>query len=112
MNPIQKNLIKELKLEHLSEKEAEKRLENVGLIIYQNVLMHVMDMLTDEEQDQFEKLLDENAHPNEIFMFLNKMSADLTTLLLHIYHILQALAPTICGYVVIFDILYNKMLSL
>ena len=72
MNPIQKNLIKELKLEHLSEKEAEKRLENVGLIIYQNVLMHVMDMLTDEEQDQFEKLLDENAHPNEIFMFLNK----------------------------------------
>ena len=70
MIPIQENLIKELRLEHLSEQEVEKRMEDVGLIIYQNVLMRVMDILTDKEQDDFEELLDHNAHPNEIFVFL------------------------------------------
>ncbi len=71
MNPIQKNIIKDLELDKLSPTEQEETLIRIGGVIYQNVLMRVLDTMEDKDQDEFEKLLDANASPEEIFNFLN-----------------------------------------
>jgi len=70
MNPIQKNIKSVLEIENLPAEEQEEIILRVGGIIYQNVLMRVMEIMTDEDQDEFEKLLDKNAQPEEIFSFL------------------------------------------
>ena len=69
MNPIKENIIDELGFEGLSNEEKETRMANIGALIYQNVLMRVMETMSDEDQDEFEKLLDHNAQPGEIFTF-------------------------------------------
>jgi len=70
MNPINEKIIKSLELDKLSEKEQEDTLLRIGGIIYQNVLMRVLDVMEDKDQDEFEKLLDNNGSPEEIFTFL------------------------------------------
>jgi len=70
MNPIQKNIESALELENLSPEERQEIILRVGAIIYQNVLMRVMEVMKEEDQDEFEKLLDKNAGPEDIFVFL------------------------------------------
>ena len=75
MNPIQQNIISALELDKLTHEERQETIIRVGALIYQNVLMRVMEMMTEADQDEFEKMLDNNAKPEEIFMFLkNKVS--------------------------------------
>jgi len=71
MNPIQNNIIKDLELDKLTPQEQEEILVRIGSVIYQNVLMRVLDTMEDKDQDEFEKLLDKNASSEEIFNFLN-----------------------------------------
>ncbi|MEI8270404.1 MAG: DUF5663 domain-containing protein [bacterium] len=71
MNPIQNNIIKDLELDKLTPQEQEETLVRIGSVIYQNVLMRVLDTMEDKDQDEFEKLLDNNANSEEIFNFLN-----------------------------------------
>ena len=70
MNPIQKNITHALDIEGLPVEEQQEIILRVGGIIYQNVLMRVMETMPDTDQDEFEKLLDKNAQPEEIFSFL------------------------------------------
>ncbi len=72
MNPIQKNIETVLELGNFPPEKQEEILLRVGAIIYQNVLMRVMETMTDQNQDEFEKLLDNNASPQDIFSFLKK----------------------------------------
>ena len=76
MNPIQQNITNVLELDKLSPEEKQETIVRVGALIYQNVLMRVMEMITEADQDEFEKLLDNNAKPEEIFMFLKNKVAD------------------------------------
>lgn len=76
MNPIQQNIIGVLELDKLSPEERGETLVRVGALIYQNVLMRVMEMITEADQDEFEKLLDKNARPDEIFIFLKNKVPD------------------------------------
>lgn len=71
MNPIKENIIKDLELDKLSETEKEETILRIGGIIYQNVLMRVLETMSDQDQNEFEKLLDKNAEAQEIFSFLN-----------------------------------------
>lgn len=71
MNPIQNNIIDELGLNTLSTEEKEETLVNIGGLIYQNVLMRSLENMPDANQDEFEKLLDNNAKAEDIFNFLN-----------------------------------------
>ncbi|MEK7564565.1 MAG: DUF5663 domain-containing protein [Patescibacteria group bacterium] len=71
MNPIQKNITDVFDFSHLPPEEQEKKILDIGSIIYQNVLMRVMETIPEEVQDEFEKILDNNAQPEEIFNFLN-----------------------------------------
>lgn len=70
MNPIQKNITNALELDSLPPEEAQEIILRVGALIYQNVLMRVMEIMTEVDQDEFEKLLDNNTQADEIFIFL------------------------------------------
>ena len=76
MNPIQKNIKSVLEIENLSPEEQEDIILRVGGIIYQNVLMRVMEIMPETDQDEFEKLLDNNAKPEEVFSFLKDKAQD------------------------------------
>jgi len=76
MNPIQKNIESTLELENLPPEERQEIILRVGALIYQNVLMHVMEVMKEEDQDEFEKLLDKNTGPEDIFMFLKDKVKD------------------------------------
>lgn len=76
MNPIQKNITNALEIDSLPPEEQQEIILRVGAIIYQNVLIRVMEILTDSEQDEFEKLLDTGAKPEEIFAFLKDKVKD------------------------------------
>ena len=71
MNPIKNNIIKTLNLDNLPESEKEDIIIRIGSLIYQNVLMRILETMPDEKQDEFEKLLDENSGPEKVFEFLN-----------------------------------------
>lgn len=70
MNPIKENIIDVLGLGSLPLEKQEDILIRVGFLIYQNVLMRVMGSMTNEDKDEFEKILDNNGEPSEIFIFL------------------------------------------
>jgi len=65
---LQKNIIKELGLDKLSEKEQEESLLTIGRIIFQSVLIRVMEELTEKEKDQFEKVLTEKPNDEEAIL--------------------------------------------
>lgn len=72
MNPIQNNIKNALELDKLPPEEAQEIILRVGALIYQNVLMRVMEIMTETDQDEFEKLLDNDGKADEIFSFLKQ----------------------------------------
>ena len=76
MNPIKNNIIEVLNIENLPEKDQEEIITQIGSVIYQNVLMRVMETMPNSKQDEFEKLLDANAEGEEIFDFLKNSVKD------------------------------------
>ncbi len=70
MSTIQKNIASALELENLPPEERQEIILRVGVLIYQNVLMRVMEIMIEKDQDEFEKLLDKNANPEDVFAFL------------------------------------------
>lgn len=60
---LQENIIKNLGLDSLPEKEQEEALQSIGRIIFQSVLIRVMEELDDKGKDEFEKILSEK--PND-----------------------------------------------
>ncbi len=77
MNPIEQNIKNALNLDKLSPQEQQDIILRVGTLIYQNVLMRVMELMNEEQEDEFEKLLDANASPESIFEFLKKAAPSL-----------------------------------
>ncbi|MDP2788690.1 MAG: DUF5663 domain-containing protein [bacterium] len=67
---IQKSIAEILEAENLLPEEVEELLLRVGALIYQNVMTRAVESLTDEEQNKFEKILDKQSEPEEIFTFL------------------------------------------
>ena len=61
MDILQKNITKELGLENLPEDKREEVYLRISKIIYQNIMIRVVEILSEEEQDEFNKLLDEVA---------------------------------------------------
>jgi len=76
MNPIEKNIIEILDLDNLPKEEREEILIRIGAVIYQNVLMRAMKTMTEKDQDDFEKILDSEGNPEEIFNFLKNRVKD------------------------------------
>lgn len=60
---LQKNIISDLGLGKLPEKEQEEALQSIGRIIFQAVLIRTMEELDEKSKDEFEKILTEK--PND-----------------------------------------------
>ncbi|MDI6603324.1 MAG: hypothetical protein QME57_04460 [Patescibacteria group bacterium] len=56
---LKQNIIKNLGIDTLPEKEQEEVLLRIGKIIFQSVLIRVMERLNSKEKDQFTRLLTE-----------------------------------------------------
>jgi len=81
MNQAQKKLNEALNLSVLFPEEQEEIIERVGVLIYQNVLGRTLEIMSDADQNEFEKLLDENQGPVEVISFLRNKIPDLETII-------------------------------
>jgi len=72
MNPITKNITNVLDLSNLPPEKQQEMILKVGELIYQNVLLRVLETMPEKDQDEFEKLLDNKAAPEELFGFLKE----------------------------------------
>lgn len=79
---LQKNIIKDLGLDTLPGKEQEETLLSIGRIIFQSVLISVMDELDEAGNDEFEKILSEKPNDEEaIFGFLQSKLPNLNEII-------------------------------
>ncbi len=81
MNPIKNNIANVLNIDNLPEADQEKILADIGSVIFQNVLMRVLEKMSEKDQNSFEKLLDQNGTPEEIFNFLNSKTKNLSEII-------------------------------
>ena len=73
MDPeLRNNIIRALGMnpEKMVESEMENIIERVGTLIYQNVLMEIMEILPETDIDEFGKLMDEETDPEKVTTFL------------------------------------------
>ena len=69
MEPIlTQNIVKELGLDNLPEDKQLEILEKIGSIIFQSVLLRTLDIMSEENKDEFEKLLSEKADDPDIVL--------------------------------------------
>jgi len=78
---LKQNIIKDLGLEVLPEEEQEEALLSVGRIIFQAVLIRVLQELDDQGKDEFDKLLSEKPNDEEaILKFLTEKVPNLNSI--------------------------------
>lgn len=59
-NILSKDIIKEWGLENLSPDKQEETVERIGRILYQAILVRSLDILSEQEQEEFDQLLDKD----------------------------------------------------
>ena len=69
-NKINDNIIKTLGIDTLPEDKQKEALEKLGELVYQEVMLRVLDVLSEEEKDEFEKLIEKTPDPELMFSFL------------------------------------------
>jgi hypothetical protein len=68
---ISQNLIKELGIENLPSEQQSEIVMETGRIIYQNIITRVLETLSKDEADEFEKFLGKNMEDQDkIYEFL------------------------------------------
>lgn len=70
-NEINKNIVLTLGINSLPVEQQKEAMERLGSLVYQEVMLRVVDILTDEEKDELEKIIEKNADPEEMFGFLS-----------------------------------------
>ena len=70
-NDINKNIVLTLGINTLPVEQQKEAMERLGAIVYQEVMLRVLDILTEEDKDAFEKLIEENPDPEILFGFLS-----------------------------------------
>ena len=71
-NKINKNIVLTLGINNLPVEQQKEAMERLGAIVYQEVMLRVLDILTDEDKDEFEKLIEKNPEPESLFEFLSE----------------------------------------
>lgn len=73
MNSLSKEIIKEWGLSHLSQEEQVDMVDRIGRLIYQALLVRSLDILSDDEQDELDKILDKDeSTPEDTLRFLEE----------------------------------------
>ena len=63
-------ILDELGMGNLPEEEKQAMMERIGKILYQAVMLRVMDIMTDAQAGQFDKAIGENTNPEYILNYL------------------------------------------
>ncbi|MFA6392784.1 MAG: DUF5663 domain-containing protein [Candidatus Paceibacterota bacterium] len=71
-NDINKNIVLILGINTLPVEKQKEAMERLGAIVYQEVMLRVLDILSEEDKDTFEKLIEKNPDPENIFGFLSE----------------------------------------
>lgn len=81
MDLFSKNFIKDLGLENLSEEKQKEIILSAGRLVYQNVVLRVLDELSEADKDELDKLLAaKKIDDGEVFEFLDKKVKNLDAL--------------------------------
>jgi len=70
-NEINKNIIVTLGINKLPVEKQKEAMERLGSIVYQEVILRVLDILNEEDKDMFEKMVEKNPNPEILFEFLS-----------------------------------------
>jgi hypothetical protein len=71
-NTINNNIIKILGIDTLPIEQQKETMEKLGAIVYQEVMLRALDAMTDEDKDEFEKLIEKDPSPEAMFTFLSQ----------------------------------------
>jgi hypothetical protein len=70
-NVINQNLIQALGIDKLPEEEQTEVLMDISRVVYQNIVLRVLDELKDEDKDEFDAFLEKTPEDQEaIYEFL------------------------------------------
>jgi len=69
-NTINKNVVEILGINTLPVEQQKEAMERLGAIVYQEVMLRVLDIMSEEDKDLFEKLIEKNPDPEAMFTFL------------------------------------------
>lgn len=62
-------LIQALGIQDLDAEKQQQILERTGAVIYQSIVTRAMEEMTDEQADEFEKMLEGEATPESVLAF-------------------------------------------
>lgn len=66
---VRKNIIELFEIEKLPEEKQEETIIRIGNIIFQSVLIRVLPILSEEELDQYEKMVEDGVEPDALLDF-------------------------------------------
>lgn len=69
---VNDNIITILGIDKLPVEQQKDTMEKMGAIVYQEVMLRVLDIMSEEDKDAFEKLIEENPNPEAMFDFLGQ----------------------------------------
>lgn len=67
---INKSIVEILGISSLPEEKQKDALEKLGAIVYQEVMLRVLDIMTETDKDEFERLIEKDPSPETMFTFL------------------------------------------
>ncbi len=74
-NQIQKTLIDDLGLADLPADKKDQLLMKMTEVVLKRIFLETMEKLTDKDQDEYAKMIDENAEPAQLEGFLQSKIA-------------------------------------
>ena len=76
-NKINSDIREILGINALPEEKQNEMMEKMGGLVYQEIMLRALDQLTEEEKDEFEKLITENNDPEAMFSYREKKVPDI-----------------------------------
>ena len=71
-NEINKNIVVTLGINTLPVEKQKEAMERLGTIVYQEVMLRALEILTEEDKNEFEKLIEKDQNPETMFGFLSE----------------------------------------
>ena len=96
-NKVNQNIIEILGIDKLPVEQQKEAMERLGGIVYQEVMLRVLDLMTDEDKDAFEKLMEENPDPEVMFTYLASKVPNIDTMIVEEAESLKKEAVDIMG---------------
>jgi hypothetical protein len=96
-NEINKNIVTVLGINSLPVEQQKEAMERLGAIVYQEVMIRVVDMMGEEDKNEFEKLVEKDGNPETMFEFLSKKIPNLEQIVIEEAEKLRSESAEIIG---------------